>query len=133
MNLVRDPLQGLPWITRTKSLPLLTPNQLEALDTVQHIAQAHQRVLAMRPGDLTFVNNLAVLHAREAFVDTASQSRYLVRLWLKNAALAWDMPAELANGNWRVFGTREETGMEEDWNIVYKPRLRFQPAERMSP
>ena len=133
MNLVRDPLQGLPSIPRTKSLPHLTPAQLEALDVVQHIAQAHQRVLSMQPGNLTFVNNLGVLHAREAFVDSPTQSRYLVRLWLKNAELAWDMPAALAAGNRRVFGADEETGIDEDWNIVYKPRLQFQPAERMSP
>jgi len=131
MNLVRDPLIGIPSIPRAKGLPCLTPLQVEALEAVQRIAQAHQYSLSMRPGDLTFVNNFGVLHAREAFEDSPAQTRYVVRLWLKNAELAWSLPEELEKGNRRVFG--DEGLVEEDWNIVYKPRLKFQLAERMSP
>lgn len=130
MNFVRDPLLGLSWITRTPGLPRLTPIQVEALDVVQTIAEAHHLALNMQPGDLTFVNNFATLHAREAFQDSDTQSRYLVRMWLKNAELAWSLPAALAAGNARVFDNEE---VDEDWNIVYKPRLLFHLAERMTP
>ena len=130
MNFVRDPLIGLSWITRTPDLPRLTPVQVEALDVVQVIAETNHLALNMQPGDLTFVNNFGCLHAREAFEDSDTQSRYLVRMWLKNAELAWSLPEELAAGNTRVFDNEE---IDEDWNIVYKPRLLFQVAERMTP
>jgi hypothetical protein len=106
---------------------------MEALDAVQGLAARFARHLAMQPGDLTFVNNMTVLHAREAFSDEPpGRVRYLVRLWLKNAELALSLPPELEVGNRRVFG-EDGVGVEKDWNIVYKPRLTFQVAERMSP
>ena len=142
MSFVRDALVGLDWIPRTKGLPWLTAAQVKALDAVQATAHRHQRVLAMQPGDLTFVNNLCLLHAREAFENghdpdadqPLSQTRYLVRLWLRNARLALQLPPQLAAGNRRLFdddGARD--GIEEDWNIVYKPRLQFKLPEKLSP
>jgi hypothetical protein len=130
MSLVRDPLVGVKSIERPRNMPALTPLQLEALDAVQDLAHKHQRALRMQPGDLTFLNNFSILHAREAFEDSETQSRYLVRMWLKNEELAWHLPPELDTGNRKVF---EEGEVAEDWNIVYKPRLMFQIAERMSP
>ncbi|KAK1832993.1 hypothetical protein QBC39DRAFT_390275 [Podospora conica] len=132
MSLVPDPLVGIPSIPRTKGLPSLSTLQIEALEVVEGIARRHCRVLCMQPGDLTFVNNLGVLHAREGFVDQPGRSeRYLVRLWLRNAELGWELPEVLATGGERVFG--EVEGVEEDWNVAFKPRLAFLPAERLSP
>jgi len=81
------------------------------------------------PGDLTFINNHGLLHSREAFEDEGEKSRYLVRLWLKNKALAWKLPRVLREGNERLF---EDNEVEEQWNIVPLPKLTFTVAERLS-
>lgn len=42
---------------------------------------------------MVFINNLALLHARDPYVDPEQgPGRHLVRLWLRNPALAWDIP-----------------------------------------
>ncbi|KZZ98366.1 Taurine catabolism dioxygenase TauD/TfdA [Moelleriella libera RCEF 2490] len=95
---------GLP---RTASIPPITEAQAEALDAVHFTAEKHAVALEFRPGDVQFVNNLAVLHARGGFRDSPEQQlkyrRHLVRLWLRDSELAWDLPAAL-QGRWdRVY------------------------------
>lgn len=133
MSLVPYPLLGLPEVKRNASLPLPTSQQRQALATVQRLATQYSRPLTMQLGDLTFVNNLTVLHAREGFNDAPpNQVRYLVRMWLKNPDLALVLPPELEGGNKRTFG-EEDVGIREDWNIAYKPRIQFEVTDRLSP
>lgn len=90
---------GPPKIARSAHLPACTTKQVEALDAVEALAQKHQLVLDMQPGDLTFLNNWAILYSREAFEDDESHVRYLVRISLKNERLAWKLPHTLNYGN----------------------------------
>lgn len=48
-------------------------------------------------GDILFGNNLALLHARDDYVDDASvgKVRHLVGILLKDSEMAWSQPAEL--------------------------------------
>ncbi|KAH8682705.1 hypothetical protein BX600DRAFT_506272 [Xylariales sp. PMI_506] len=135
MSFIPDALTGGPGIARPPSLPRLTPLQVEALAAVQELAARHARHLHMQLGDLTYVNNLTLLHAREGFVDShPTRVRYLVRMWLKNTDMALELPPQLAAGNRRLFGAdNEELGIREDWNIAYEPRLTFEVAERLTP
>jgi len=130
MNFVRYPLIGLPNTPRASHLPPVSALQIEALDAVEKIAHKHQLVLDMRPGDLVYINNLALVHSREAFEDDPSNARYLARLWLKNESLSWDIPPALAHGNDHIFYNEE---MRAKWNIVPQPRLSFKPWERLDP
>lgn len=98
----------------------LSPVQEEALDVVQAAAAANKLTLALQPGDLVFVNNLAVMHARQAFQDGRASERHLVRLWLRNEALAWRLPRELHHGHARVY---EENEIEEVWNVLPVPMV----------
>jgi len=59
--------------------------------------------LEFREGDVQFVNNLAVLHAREGYVDGPGRQRHLVRLWLSDPKRAWETPE----------------GVRERWARVY--------------
>ncbi|PCG99420.1 Taurine catabolism dioxygenase TauD/TfdA [Penicillium occitanis (nom. inval.)] len=56
---------------------------------VERMAQDSCTRLILKPGDLLFINNLAVLHAVE---DTRQGERHLVKLWLRNERLAWELP-----------------------------------------
>lgn len=72
--------------------PPLTVEQEAALMILQTIARKHQIKLDHRPGDLVFLNNYTVLHAREAYEDGETTSRHLVRLWLHNSRLGLPIP-----------------------------------------
>ena len=112
-----------------KPLPKPTAQQIEALDVVQQIAERYQLRLSTEPGDITFFNNFALLHSRDAFENTPDKSRWLVRLWLKNRTAAWSLPRALQSGNERVF---DET-TEESWEIVPLPRVLFALRDKFGP
>jgi hypothetical protein len=56
----------------------------------------HHVSMTMRPGDIQFVNNYHVLHAREAYTDDRERGRvrHLKRLWLETDLLADDQKPE---------------------------------------
>ncbi|MDH3250031.1 MAG: TauD/TfdA family dioxygenase [Acidimicrobiia bacterium] len=64
----------------------LTDIQREALDVVQRIANRPEMRLSMmmKEGDMQFLNNHAILHAREAFTDhdEPDMKRHLLRMWI---------------------------------------------------
>jgi len=117
-------------MSRSTELPPLSSLQYEALEEVQRISEKHQLALSLKPGDLAFINNWAILHAREAFRDDLVNQRYLVRMWLKNDLLAWKLPKPLQEGNWKIFHDKIPV---ENWNVAYTPRLRFDTRECFTP
>ncbi|AEO71829.1 uncharacterized protein THITE_2148420 [Thermothielavioides terrestris NRRL 8126] len=112
-----------PKDVRTPGIPGLTEAQAEALDAVHFVARKHEFKPAMVRGDLRFINNMAVLHRREAFTNgadgTAAATRHLVRLWLNNPARCWPLPRPLRIAWARIF---EDPEREEHWDIE-PPRL----------
>ncbi len=65
-------------------VPRLSPAQWEALDLLHTVAEANCYRMRLAPGDMQFLNNHVVYHAREAFTDdpAAGLVRRLYRLWL---------------------------------------------------
>ena len=129
-HFVREPLTGFGEKCRYKSTSRLSTKQFEALDAIEAIAQKHQLLLATQPGDLTFVNNFAILHSREPFEDDDTHSRHLLRMWLKNEKLAWDLPPSLKAGNDKVFGGDP---LDETWNYLPTPKLTFKINDLFGP
>lgn len=64
----------------------LTLAQIEAMELLESIANDPSFHLQMdfAPGDIQFLNNGAILHAREAYEDHEhpDKRRHLLRLWL---------------------------------------------------
>lgn len=129
MNFAREPLIGLDGVRRTDGLGTLSQEQRRALNVLEEVAKRNQIALEAQPGDLLFINNHGVLHSREAFEDSPDSPRYLVRMWLKNEALAWKLPRALQAGNSRIY---DENELGERWNIVDTPRVRFRLSERLT-
>jgi hypothetical protein len=102
---------------------------MEALELVQQLGEKYQLKQPMQPGDLTFINNFAVLHSRDAFEDSETKIRYLVRMWIKNESLAWELPKTLEIGNQKTY---DDTA-EGIWNILPAPRVKFDVRDRFSP
>ncbi|KAF2636394.1 Clavaminate synthase-like protein [Massarina eburnea CBS 473.64] len=93
-QLVKAPLLGSPRIERSASMPALSKAQLHALAAVETLAKKFATQLDRQQGDIQFVNNLAVLHARAAYGTTKERSsRHLLRMFLRDAELAWEKPA----------------------------------------
>lgn len=71
---------------RFADVPPLTPNQIEALDLFDSLANDPSLHLFMelQPGDIQIVHNHTILHDRTAFEDwpEAERKRHLLRLWL---------------------------------------------------
>jgi|TARA_R110002003_G_scaffold129_4_gene12087 hypothetical protein len=88
--------QGLP---RSKDIPPLSEAQAEALDALHFLAEKHALGLDFKKGDVQFVNNLSIFHARDGFTNSTEKQRHLVRLWLRDPELAWQIPKALT-GRW---------------------------------
>ena len=100
---------------RHADAPPLTDLQLEAMDAYDELINDadNQVEMALRPGDIQFVNNYHVLHGRRRYVDDAEagQVRWLKRLWLATDILgADDRPERFqrvgAMGHWATNRTK---------------------------
>jgi hypothetical protein len=64
---------------------------------------------------MIFLNNLAVLHSRDPYVDADSRDgprRHLVRMWLRNTELSWEVPDSMRVPWEKAFGP-DGNGIEE--------------------
>ena len=61
---------GLP---RSSDVPPITEAQAEALDALHFLAEKHAVSLGFRKGDVQYVNNLSIFHARDGFRNTPEQ------------------------------------------------------------
>jgi len=61
-----------------------TPEEIDAIDTFRRTAAALQFETRLEPGEASFVNNYAIMHARSEFEDWAvpEKKRLMLRLWL---------------------------------------------------
>jgi len=116
MNFGRTPLLGNDTHPRPEALPKLSAKQIEALDAVEKLARATELEIETQPGDLHFINNLAVLHRREAFENGPSlmQKRHLVRTRLRDDELGWAIPEELQEEWSKAF---DEDKGDKEWPI----------------
>ncbi|KAK4171690.1 hypothetical protein QBC36DRAFT_339484 [Triangularia setosa] len=121
MNFGRAALLGNEAHPRSKNLPSLTSRQVEALDAIESIARAAEMEIQTQAGDIHFINNLAVLHRREGFVDGPSEKRHLVRMRLRSAQQGWAIPAALEHEWGRAF---REQGTK-NWHLDPMPDFFF--------
>lgn len=88
----------------------MTEEQAEALDMVHFTAEKNSFSIQLERGDMQFLNNFAVFHARQAFIDDedeAGRRRHILRLWLRNEKYAWNTPDCLKDSWFEVYGESE--------------------------
>jgi hypothetical protein len=119
LNFSRRLLTGSDASPRTKRLPPITEAQAVALDAVHFLAEKHSIAMSLQPGDIRFINNLAILHSRDAFDDSAQNHRHLARLWAKSEGMAWPTPPGLQMASDRVYSGFEDG--EARWDL--EPQL----------
>ena len=69
----RRALTGYWGLPRSPNIPPITEAQAEALDALHFAAEKHAVSLDFRPGDVQFVNNLSIFHARGSFRNSAEK------------------------------------------------------------
>jgi len=71
-------------------MPALSAAQHHALHAVEHLAKKHCAQLDRQKGDMQFVNNLSIMHARSAYGSSAKRStRHLLRMFLRDPENEW--------------------------------------------
>ncbi|KAH6618589.1 hypothetical protein C7974DRAFT_32899 [Boeremia exigua] len=94
-QLVKAPLLGSPRIQRHPSMPKVSDKQMYAMHVVQTLATRFSTKLDRKQGDIQFINNLSIMHAREAYKGTngKASTRHLLRMFLRDPENSWDKPA----------------------------------------
>src|SRR5204862_479977 len=68
---------------RRPEVPRLSEAQAEAIELLHRLAEELSFEMSFRPGDIQFVNNHVIYHARRGFEDDpADGGRLLLRLWM---------------------------------------------------
>ena len=101
--------------SRAGRVPNLKPPQIHAMGVLMKVAARHQLSLDCQPGDMVFINNFAILHARDRYKDAEDSARHLVRLWLRDTSQALAIP----------------DAMKTPWMSAFKPPRVF--VERKYP
>ncbi|KAF9523082.1 taurine catabolism dioxygenase TauD [Crepidotus variabilis] len=86
---------GYEALPRSSAIPPITEAQAEALDALHFLGEKFSLGLNFMKGDIQYINNLSIFHARDGFRDTPENTRHLLRLWLRNEELAWKLPDAL--------------------------------------
>ena len=64
---------GYGALPRSPNVPAITEAQAEALDTLHFLGERFCVNTNFQKGDIQYVNNLAIFHARDGYTDTAEQ------------------------------------------------------------
>lgn len=117
----RYPMTGYKKRQRNPSLPPPTEAQLEALDTVQHLLEENSIALPWDKGDIVFINDMAIFHARTAFQEQEGSGRELVKFYLHDPKQQWPV-ASTAQENWnKLFVPKKQNNASRDeWNLADK-------------
>ncbi|KAH3964411.1 hypothetical protein HBH98_117340 [Parastagonospora nodorum] len=94
---------GFGDLPRSNNLPPITEAQAEALDALHFLGERFSVSTNFEKGDIQYVNNVAIFHARDGFTDKDDKQRHLLRLWLRDPENAWETPTPLVSRWARVY------------------------------
>ncbi|KAI0597496.1 hypothetical protein F4775DRAFT_255975 [Biscogniauxia sp. FL1348] len=123
----RLPITGFRNEAPNPTLPAPTQKRLEAMDYIEELAWKHGFALPRQKGDIAYINNLCIMHGRNAFDldeegNPLPSKRHLVKMMLRDPALRWELPEYLNWYSQRVFGPNREDGSRvEKWQLSLTP------------
>ncbi|KAI1374758.1 Clavaminate synthase-like protein [Hypoxylon crocopeplum] len=118
----RFPMAGFNGKQRNPSLTPVNEAQIAAMDAVQYVMAKNAVPLPWRKGDIAFINDMAIMHARSSFTESGQGiQRHLLKFYLRDPAKKWPIP-ESAQKQWnKIYGPNTpEGGREEVWCIKYE-------------
>jgi hypothetical protein len=107
INFGRTFVAGHPKYPMSDAAPPLTSSQKEALRILTDTVRKNCFQLDSQVGDMLLINNLSIMHARNAFMDDMEHNnvRHLLRLWLRDGETSWPIAPSLKykdKGCWNV-------------------------------
>jgi hypothetical protein len=120
----RLPITGFREHGANATLPAPTAKRLEAMSLIEELAWKHCFALPGKQGDMAFINNMTLMHARDAFdLDAHGKplpsKRHLLKLMLKEPTLAWGLPEPLQVIHDHVYGAdMDEASRVEKWQLT---------------
>lgn len=81
-------------VYRTEPSLVLDTDQRVALQCFDEVANSMRVELDVLEGDMQFINNLGLLHARDAWIDRPGKARHYLRLGLRDPENAWPRPEQ---------------------------------------
>ncbi|CAL00422.1 hypothetical protein AnigIFM59636_007718 [Aspergillus niger] len=123
MQYARRYFTGFQAQPRSPDIPPITEAQAEALDALHFLAEENSATLDFQKGDIQYINNHSIFHARNGFVDEPGNEyvyflfpsltawlgsfakmyrecrRHLIRLWLRDEEYGWETP-EMLRPRW---------------------------------
>ena len=96
--------------------PALSEAQTHALERVSAVARESELALNLEAGDMLFFNNWALLHRRDGYNDGEQTTRHLVRLWLRNNELGWNVPQQMSIP-WEAAYGRNTSWVEKQYKL----------------
>jgi alpha-ketoglutarate-dependent taurine dioxygenase len=64
---------GFGALPRSQDIPPITESQAEALDALHFLGEKYCVSTDFQKGDMQYINNLAIFHARDGFTDEGTQ------------------------------------------------------------
>jgi len=98
---------GYQTYQRSDACPPLTEEQADAMEELEFAAQRSAVTFQLEKGDIQWLNNMALLHGRDGYVDGKENIRELLRIWVRNEDLAWETPPALEPHWQQLFYTAE--------------------------
>ncbi|KAL7619802.1 hypothetical protein AAE478_010347 [Parahypoxylon ruwenzoriense] len=95
LQYARRSFVGFGALPRSPDIPPITEAQAEALDTLHFLGEKFCVDTYFQKGDIQYVNNMALFHARDGFTNAGDKQRHLLRLWLRDSENAWETPEPL--------------------------------------
>jgi len=81
INYARRGFTGFLHLPRSTSIPPITEAQAEALDALHFLADRFSLRLDFQKGDVQYVNNMSIFHARNEFTDSPGQEYALTNVF----------------------------------------------------
>lgn len=85
------------------------------------MAAANAIPLPMGKGDMVFINDMAILHAREPFNEGGAYlQRHLLKFYLRDPEHTWPVPPTVSDALAKIYGSNSEDGTRrETWFTRY--------------
>lgn len=133
VNVSGAPLGVDPKYQLSPAAPQVSVAQRHALQMLQNVAKRTSVRISPNAGDILFVNNFAVMHARESWLDSKddlSKTRHLMRLWLHDFEKGWESSPALQRDHRRGLDLAPESQKlltSEEWDEIPRP-FRIKPT-----
>ena len=85
----------------------------------------HAVTLPVVKGDMLFVNDMALMHARTGFDEGGmTQKRHLVKMYLRDPDKGWEIPSSLEK-EWKTTYSpnRPDGTKHETWHLIHEAGL----------